>query len=64
MNFRSVPVKDLLEDGGTSAQAKEKVRFIQEVKRYGEEQFGLKRTKRLYNLFGGQRSDPLCDQCI
>ena len=50
MNFRSVPVKDVLEDGGTSAQAKEKVLFIQEVKRYGEEKLGLKRTKN-YTTF-------------
>jgi predicted aminopeptidase len=45
INFHSVPVEEVLGNGGMSAEAKEKVHFIQEVKRYGEETLGLKPTK-------------------
>jgi predicted aminopeptidase len=45
VNFHSIPVKDVLEDGGMSAEFKEKIRFIQEVKRYGVERLGLTPTK-------------------
>ena len=41
----SVPVQDVLEDPSADCSAKEKIRFIQEVKRYGEERLGLKKTK-------------------
>jgi predicted aminopeptidase len=50
VHFRSIPVKDLLEDAGTDAQAKEKIRFIQEVKHYGEKRLGLTATKN-YTTF-------------
>ena len=50
VHFHSVSVKDLLEDAGTDAQAKEKIRFIHEVKRYGEKQLGLTATNN-YTTF-------------
>jgi len=50
VHFHSVSVKDLLEDPGTDAQAKEKIRFIQEVKRYGEKRLGLTATSN-YTTF-------------
>ena len=36
---------------GWSDEAKEKIRFIQEVKRYGEEKLGLTRTKSYSKYF-------------
>jgi predicted aminopeptidase len=45
ITFHSVPVQEVLENEGVSDGAKEKIRFIQEVKRYGEEKLGLTRTK-------------------
>jgi len=50
VHFHSVSVKDLLEDAGTEAQAKEKIRFIQEVKHYGEKRLGLTATEN-YTTF-------------
>jgi predicted aminopeptidase len=44
ITFQSVPIQDVLEDGQVSADAKEKIRLVQEVKRYGEERLGLKKT--------------------
>ncbi len=44
LTFRSTPVQEILEDDQIGAEAKEKIRFIQEVKRYGEKRIGLKRT--------------------
>ena len=41
----SVAVRGVLEDPSADCSAKEKIRFIQEVKRYGEERLGLKKTK-------------------
>jgi predicted aminopeptidase len=43
--FQSLPVEKFLEDEEVSVDVKEKIRFIQEVKRYGEEKLGLKKTK-------------------
>jgi predicted aminopeptidase len=45
MACHSVAVQGVLEDPSADCSAKEKIRFIQEVKRYGEERLGLKRTK-------------------
>ena len=42
--FHSVPVQEVLENGRLDRDAREKVRFIQEVKRFGEEKLGLRKT--------------------
>jgi len=44
ITFQSVPVQEVLIDESFGDEEKEKIRFIQEVKRYGEEKLGLKRT--------------------
>ena len=51
ISFRSVPVQEVLENQGVDREAKEKIRFIQEVKRYGEEKLGLTRTKSYSKYF-------------
>jgi predicted aminopeptidase len=45
ITFHSVPVQEILENEKMDDEAKEKIRFVQEVKRYGEEKLGLTRTK-------------------
>ena len=49
--FHSVPVEEVLENQRVDREAKEKIRFIQEVKRYGEEKLGLTRTKSYSRYF-------------
>lgn len=44
ITFQSVPVQEALKEESLGDEEKEKIRFIQEVKRYGEEKLGLKRT--------------------
>jgi predicted aminopeptidase len=51
ISFHSVPVEEVLENQGVDREAKEKIRFIQEVKRYGEEKLGLRRTKSYSKYF-------------
>ena len=51
ITFHSVPIEELLRDEETDPVTKEKVRFIQEVKRYGEECFGLTKTKNYSKVF-------------
>jgi len=51
ITFHSVPVEEVLENQGVNREAKEKIRFIQDVKRYGEERLGLKRTKSYSKYF-------------
>ena len=51
ITFHSVPVEEVLENQGVDHEAKEKIRFIQEVKRYGEEKLGLARTKSYSKYF-------------
>ncbi len=51
ISFHSVPVEEVLENDGVDCQAKEKIRFIQEVKRYGEEKLGLERSKSYSTYF-------------
>jgi len=51
ITFHSVPVEEVLENAGVDGEAKEKIRFIQEVKRYGEEKLGLARTKSYSKYF-------------
>jgi predicted aminopeptidase len=49
--YHSVPVQDLLADEHVAFQIKYKVRFVQEIKRYGEEHLGLRRTSSYSNFF-------------
>ncbi len=51
ITFHSVPVEEVLENQGVGLDAKEKIRFIQDVKRYGEEKLGLTRTKSYSKYF-------------
>jgi len=44
ITFQSVPVQEILRDGTFGDEEKEKIRFMQEVKRYGEEKLGLRKT--------------------
>ena len=53
---RSVPVEEILNNENTSAQWKEKIHFIQEVKDYGEKKLGLKKTKNYSKFFEVQDS--------
>ena len=45
ITFHSVPVQEVLENGRVDDEGKEKIRFVQEVKHYGEKKLGLTRTK-------------------
>jgi predicted aminopeptidase len=51
ITFHSVPVQEVLEQEGVEEETKEKIRFIQEVKRYGEEKLGLAKTKSYSKYF-------------
>ncbi len=51
ITFHSVPIREVLEDNRLTGDAKEKIRFIQEVKRFGEERLGLKKTKSYSKYF-------------
>jgi predicted aminopeptidase len=51
ITFHSVPLEEVLEDEAVDRGTKEKIRFIQEVKRYGEEKLGLERTKSYSKYF-------------
>jgi len=51
VTFRSVPVQEILDDAQVDDLTKEKVHFIQEVKRCGEERFGLRKTKNYSTFF-------------
>ncbi len=51
ITFHSVPIREVLEDNRLTGDAKEKIRFIQEVKRFGEERLGLKETKSYSKYF-------------
>ena len=51
ITFHSVPVEEVLESKGVNREAKDKIRFIQEVKRYGEERLGLTRTNSYSKYF-------------
>jgi len=46
-----VPIQEVLGNTSRNAEEKEKIRFIQEVKRYGEERLGLKKTKSYTTFF-------------
>ena len=51
ITFHSVPVQEVLESEGVEEEAKEKIRFIQEVKHYGEEKLGLTKTESYSKYF-------------
>ena len=55
ITFHSIPIQEVLKDKQVGPEAQEKILFIQDVKRYGEERLGLKRTKsysRFYEVNG------------
>jgi len=49
--FHSVPVQEILENEGLDEAAREKIFFIQEVKRFGERTLGLKGADSYSKLF-------------
>jgi predicted aminopeptidase len=51
ITFRSVPVQEVLENKEVDAKTKEKIHFIQEVKHFGEERLGLRRTESYSKFF-------------
>jgi predicted aminopeptidase len=51
ISFHSVPVQEVLDKKELSQEAKEKIHFIQEVKRYGEEKLGLRKTNSYSSYF-------------
>jgi predicted aminopeptidase len=51
ISVKSIPVEEVLQDEKVNADTKEKIRFIQEVKRFGEERLGLRRTKNYSTFF-------------
>ena len=51
ITFHSVPVEEVLENQGVDREAREKIQFIQEVKRYGEEKLGLAKTESYSKYF-------------
>lgn len=50
ITFHSVPVQEVLANPKQDPNTTEKIRFIQEVKRYGEERIGLRKTE-CYSTF-------------
>ncbi|MGZ3514006.1 MAG: aminopeptidase [Thermodesulfobacteriota bacterium] len=57
ITFHSVPVQEVLNDEKRNGDAKEKIRFIQEVKHFGEEKLGLNRTGSYSKYF--EAKDPV-----
>jgi predicted aminopeptidase len=51
ISLHSVPIQEILNDEKAAPEVREKIRFIQEVKRYGEERIGLKRTKSYSSFY-------------
>jgi predicted aminopeptidase len=51
ITFHSVPVQEILEDQWVGEGTKGKIRFIQEVKRFGEKRLGLEGTKSYLTFF-------------
>jgi predicted aminopeptidase len=49
--FHSVPVQEVLESEAVGHEVKERIRFIQEVKRYGEAKLGLTKSKSYSKYF-------------
>ncbi|MGQ9645139.1 MAG: aminopeptidase [Thermodesulfobacteriota bacterium] len=57
VTFHSVSVEEVLRSEEADPLTKERIRFIQEVKRYGEERLGLKKTKNYSTFF--EARDPV-----
>lgn len=55
ITFQSVPVQEVLRDEALGDESKEQIRIIQEVKRYGEERLGLRRTGSYTKFFEVKR---------
>jgi len=55
ITFQSVPVQEVLRDEALEDEAKKKIHIIQEVKRYGEERLGLRRTGSYTKYFEVKR---------
>ncbi len=51
ISFHSVPVQVVLDKEELAHEAKEKIRFIREVKQYGEEKLGLRKTNSYSSYF-------------
>jgi predicted aminopeptidase len=51
ISFHSVPVQEVLDRKELGQEAKERIHFIQEVKRYGEEKLGLRKTNSYSSYF-------------
>lgn len=56
ITFHSVPIQEVFEDQSIGDVAKDKIRFIQEVKRYGEQRLNLRKTKSYAKYFEIQGS--------
>jgi len=48
---QSIPVEEILKAEGTDPRVKEKIRFIQEVKHYGEDRLVLRKTESYSKFF-------------
>jgi len=55
ITFQSVPVQEALRDEALEDEEKRKIHIIQEVKRYGEERLGLRRTGSYTKFFEVKR---------
>lgn len=55
ITFQSVPIEEVLTDEAIEEEGKRRIRFIQEVKRYGEERLGLKKTGSYTKYFEMRR---------
>jgi predicted aminopeptidase len=51
ISFHSVPVQEVLDKKELGHEAKDRIHFIQEVKRYGEEKLGLRKTNSYSSYF-------------
>ncbi len=51
ITFHSIPIQEVLKDETVGGVVKEKIRFIQEVKHFGEEKLGLRRTESYSKYF-------------
>jgi predicted aminopeptidase len=51
ISHQSVPIEEILNDDRVASNVKEKILFIQEVKRYGEENLGLRKTSSYSSFF-------------
>ncbi len=55
ITFHSIPVQEVLDDEALEEEQKRKIELILEVKRYGEEKLGLKRTGNYTKYFEVKR---------